>query len=207
MRPSPDQIKSASKDVAWEYVALLGAGLTMANAPHAPVNHLVQGAFLVHVRNLAEFFREGVREFNVSHSLPDRAGNILAVDFCSSVGWQPGPFASNTKLVRMINQSLSHMSYARESTATGHVHFDGYEHAHGIVKLIRETWGDFLKSVKSDLLQPKLSRDIRYWLVEHTKLWSVPFDNLETNFEIAARQQSGWILNQTPDGPVPDVGA
>ena len=70
---------------------------------------------------------------------------------------------------------------------------------------MRSTWRDFLKSMKTEFVQPQLSTDIRYWLVEHTNEWSVPFKDLETNFEKAARQNRGWILNQTPDGPLPST--
>jgi hypothetical protein len=195
MRPNSDQIKRASKDVAWEYVTLLGAALEMAKGSKAPLNHLVQEAFLVHVRNMAEFFREGVTEFEKNNAPPDRAGYIYAVDFCDSVGWQWKPFDGGSKLIKVINQSLSHMTYGRDSNVAGHIHFEGREHVHGIVKLMRNTWGDFLKSVKPQFLQPQYREDIRYWLVEHTKEWSVTFGNLESNFEEAVKRQTGWTLN------------
>ena len=56
--PIDDEIKRASKDVAWEYVSLLAAALEMAKAPGPPIKHLVQEAFLLHARNLAEFSAE-----------------------------------------------------------------------------------------------------------------------------------------------------
>lgn len=202
MRPNSDQTKRASKDVAWEYVTLLGAALEMVKGPKAPINHLAQEAFLVHVRNLAEFFREGIEEFEKNSAPPDRAGYIYAVDFCDFVGWRPEPFDGGSKLIKVINQSLSHMTYGRESTATGHVQFEGYEHVHGIVKLMRVTWEDFLRSIKPQYLQPQYREDIRYWLVEHTKEWSVNFSNLESKFEGAVKRQRSWTLNLTPDGPV-----
>lgn len=84
--PCREEIKRASKDVAWEYATLLGSALEMANAHGSPMNHLIQEAFLAHVRNLAEFFREGVSEFKKAQTPPERLrDNIYAVDFCLSV--------------------------------------------------------------------------------------------------------------------------
>ena len=51
--PTSSHMKEASKHVAWEYVAMTAAALEIAKGPGPPVNHLVQEAFLVHVRNLA----------------------------------------------------------------------------------------------------------------------------------------------------------
>jgi hypothetical protein len=202
MRPTPEQIERASKDVAWEYAALLGAALEMASAPTPPLNHFVQEAFLVHVRNLAEFFREGIEEFQKTTTPPDRPGYIYAVDFCDSVRWNPAPLGAGTNLIRVINQSLSHMTYGRDSAGRGHVHFEGFEHAHGIVKLMRKTFEDFLKSVKPEFLQPQLQEDIPYWLVEHTKEWSASFADFGSTFEREVRRRPGWKLDLTPDGPV-----
>jgi len=202
MRPTPQQIKSASKDVAWEYVTLLGSALEMAKDTKAPIGHFAKEAFLVHVRNLAEFFRDGIEEFQKTKIPPDRPGYIYAVDFCDSVRWNPKPFGGRTNLIRVINQSLSHVTYGRDSAARGHVHFEGSEHVHGIVKLMRKTWDDFLKSVKPEFLLPHLQEDIPYWLVEHTKDWSVHFVDFESTFEKEARRWPNWKFDLTPDGPV-----
>lgn len=154
--PSDDDIKKASKDVAWEYVALLGAALEMANAHGEPINHLVQEAFLAHVRNLAEFFRGGVPAFQIDQTPPERAqDNVYAVDFCLSVGWKPEPFSYDKTLIRAINKTLSHMTYSRDRGSKSHAHFDGCEHVHGTVKLMRQTWKEFLKSVRPQFLQPQ----------------------------------------------------
>ena len=210
--PGRDQIKRASKDVAWEYVAMLGSALEIARGSWdgfcAPVNHFVQEAFLAHVRNLAEFFREGVREFKRAMAPPPRRqDNSYAVDFCLSVGWQSKPFDRNTKLIRAINKTLSHPTYSRDPVSQGYVRFEGYEHVHGTVKLMRQTWADFMKSVRPEFVQPQCHEDIHYWLIEHTKEWRVKFMDLENNFEALATQHanakdSKWKLNQTPDGLV-----
>ena len=124
-----DEIKSASKDVAWEYAALLGAALEMAEGSHTePVNHEVQESFLVHVRNLAVFFRTGVKEFkqNPSVRVRRRENDIYAVDFCLSVLWDETPFSKDKKLMIAINKTLSHMTYSRDRAAPGHAHFEGY---------------------------------------------------------------------------------
>jgi len=216
--PCRDEIKSASKDVAWEYVTLLGSALEMANAHCSPMNHFVQEAFLAHVRNLAEFFREGVPEFKKAQTPPERPrDNIYAVDFCLSVGWQPEAFSHDRRLIKAINKTLSHMTYSRDRASKTHAHFEGHEHLHGTVKLMRRTWGDFLKSMNSDFLRPKHPQDIPYWLVYHTRNWSVRFSDLESQFEARVKElvrqteelarrgkpvDFKWMLNQTPDGPV-----
>lgn len=152
--PSPDQITRASRDVAWEYTCLLSAALEMTNPRHAsPLNHLVQEAFLGHLRNLAEFFREGVPEFKKTRKPPGRLrDNIYAVDFCQSVGWQTEGFAHDRNLVKAINKTLSHMTYSRDSASTSHACFVGPTHLHGTVKLMRQTWKSFLASMRPDLL-------------------------------------------------------
>jgi hypothetical protein len=204
--PNDDQIKSASKDVAWEYVTLLGSALEMATGPGPPMNHLAQEAFLVHVRNLAEFFREGIPAFKKAKAPPERPqDNIYAVDFCLSVGWRPKAFGYDRNLIKAINKTLSHMTYSRDPASKNHARFEGYLHLHGTVKLMRQTWGDFLQSVKLQFLQPQCPEDIHYWLVEHTKEWPVKFSDLESGFEARAQQRvhdCKWKLNQTPDGPV-----
>jgi hypothetical protein len=204
--PNPDEIKSASKDVAWEYVTLLGAALEMAKGPGPPINHFAQEAFLVHVRNLAEFFREGIQAFKKAQAPPKRPqDNIYAVDFCSSVGWRPEAFGCDRTLIKAINKTLSHMTYSRDSASKSHARFEGYLHLHGTVKLMRETWAEFLKSVKPEFLQPHYTNDIHYWLNEHTKEWPVRFSDIGSEFEGRAQHwvhNGNWMLSQTPDGPV-----
>lgn len=215
--PDYDTIKKASQDVAWEYATMLAAAREIAAGDEpgssmkeafltSPTNHLVQEAFLVHVRNLAEFFREGVREFKKAQGPPPRPrDNIYAVDFCLSVGWQAKPFARDKQLIRAINKTLSHMTYSRDRAAKGHAHFEGREHVHGTVKLMRRTWADFVNSMRPEFLQPQCPQDIHFWLADHTKDWRVRFGDLESEFEIRAQrraQDCKWTLNQTPDGPV-----
>ena len=144
--PIINDIKSASKDVAWEYASLLGAAVEMAAGHTEPVNHEVQESFLLHVRNLAVFFRSGVNEFkrNPLALVPRGENDIYAVDFCVSVLWNEAPLLKRTKLMIAVNKTLSHMTYSRDRATPGHVHFEGYEHVHGTVKLMRRTWGDFL---------------------------------------------------------------
>ena len=154
--PQSDQIKSASKDVAWEYVTMLGAALEMAMDPHPPINHLVQEAFLSHVRNLAEFFTKGVGEFKKTQTPPARQDDtIYAVDFCSSIGWNRKPFGYNKELIRAINKTLSHMTYSRDKASKTHSYFEGYLHVHGTVTLMSRTWDEFVKCIKPEFLRPQ----------------------------------------------------
>ncbi len=92
---------------------------------------------------------------------PERSeDNIYAVDFCLSVGWKPETFNHDKKLVKAINKTLSHMTHSRDRASKDHEHFEGHLHLHGTVKLMRQTWGDFLKSVKPQFLQPQCVEDI-----------------------------------------------
>jgi hypothetical protein len=161
MKPDDDQIKRASKDVAWEYDTMLAAALEMTNAHGSPMNHLVQEAFLAHVRNLAEFFRKGIEAFKKAQAPPERSqDNIYAVDFCCSVGWKPENFGKDKELIKAINKTLSHMTYSRDRASESHAHFEGHSHLHGTVELMRQTWGDFMKSVKPQFLHPENPEDI-----------------------------------------------
>ena len=172
----------------------------------SPANHFAQEVFLTHVRNLAEFFREGISDFKTAQGPPPRQrDNIYAVDFCRSVGWQSKPFGYDKRLIKAINKTLSHMTHSRDHAAKEHAHFEGYEHVHGTAKLMRQTWADSMNSVKPEFLRPLCPEDINYWLVKHTEAWRVQFQDLESGFEARAPQRvkdCKWKLNQTPDGPV-----
>jgi hypothetical protein len=210
LMPPPDnaQIKSACKDVAWEYAALLGAALEMTMGYGSPMNHIAQEAFLTHVRNLAAFFRDGVKDFKKTHVPPPRHNDdILAVDFCLSVGWKSEPFRNDKRLIRAINKTLSHMTYSRDRGSASHQHFEGHEHLHGTVKLMQQTMGDFLNSVRAELRQPQHQEDIRFWLTKHTENWRKNYSDLEREIEtrvneLARQSQGKWKLRYTPDGPI-----
>ncbi len=64
------QIIHACQDVAWEYDAMLAAAVEMPHNHCSPLSHLVQEAFLAHVRNLAEFFNKGTEEFGKTPTPP-----------------------------------------------------------------------------------------------------------------------------------------
>jgi hypothetical protein len=203
--PAPDQIKAACKDVAWEYAAMLGAALEMAKGPEGPTNHFVQEAFLVHVRNLGEFFRKGVKEFRQDPSQPPLRDedNIFAVDFCSTVLWDETPFNRDRKLPTAINKTLSHMTYSRKPGSLSDP-FDGYRHAHGTVILLRRTWSNFMASMQPSLRE--CPESIEVWLGKHTNPndkfgLRVDLVQFEHQFERLVSQRSEWLRNQTPDGP------
>ena len=118
MIPTKQQVHDALKHVAWEYTSLLAAVLPPM-AYDTPTNHQMQESFLLHLRNLAEFFYEGVAEFRTNPAgalgpLPRRNDNIHAVDFCRRVMWDEKPFHKDSKLRRAINKTLSHMTYSRD---------------------------------------------------------------------------------------------
>jgi hypothetical protein len=176
-------------------------------ANHQQNGHLVEQAFLVHVRSLAEFFREGVDKFGQGPSPAQRNNdNIRAVDFCDEVRWCKKPFGKDTKLIRAINKTLSHMTYSRRLETEIDVVFDGHFHVHGTVKLISRTWRAFLDSVSPKFLNPLCQEDIHFWLDKHTLEWPIRFSELENEFEQwnqrwARECPEYWLLNQTPDGP------
>ncbi len=85
------------------------------------------------------------------------------------------------------NKTLSHMSYARQRKPHGSdFPFEAHDHAHGTLKLIRNTWGDFMASVHPEFQRPAHQTDIEYWLREHTENWRIPFRDLWTAFERGA---------------------
>jgi hypothetical protein len=203
--PTPAQRRKAPKHIAWEYVALLAAAQQMAEGHGPPINHQVQEAFLVHVRNLAEFFHKGVAEFrNNPAALPRRnRDNIYAVDLCSSVFWDEKPFDPKTRLRRAIDKTLSHMTYSRDLNSGSSeidVAFDGRHHAHGTVKLMRRTWDEFLRS-----LRPKYLPDLTFWLEKHANLrdgMQVSLTGFEERFNLKVKQWKSWEFNRTPDGAI-----
>lgn len=204
MTPTDEQIESAPEHVAWEYVSLLAAAKQMARGPLPPINHQVQEAFLVHVRNLAEFFYLGVDQFKKGALRPPRGqDNIYAVDLCSSVSWSEAPFHKDTKLRRAINKTLSHMTYSRDlSLSPGtsseiDTPFDGQYHAHGTVKLKRRTWDEFMKSMR-----PQHQPELKKWLLKHAGGMCVHLDTFDSEFEALVKNWPQWKLNQTPDSPV-----
>ena len=139
--PTTDHVERATEHVAWEYVATLAAAREMARGHDSPINHEIQEAFLVHVRNLAEFFCKRVREFQLlpNQLVPrtEQRDNIYAVDFCSAVTWDPAPLEADTKLRRAIDKTLSHLTYSRDlQGAQLDRAFEGHYHVHGTVKLM-----------------------------------------------------------------------
>jgi len=162
--PSETDIVDATRDVAWEYAAMLAAVLEMVKGHKGPTNHQAQEVFLIHVRSLAEFFTQRVEEFKSALKITppppfpllpreQRWDNIYAVDFCSDVLWDWKAF-KDKKLITAINKTLSHMSYARTS---GVDPFDGKKHAHGTVMLLCSAWDGFLKSLRPEFRKPLLN--------------------------------------------------
>ncbi len=188
---------------------MLAAALEMAKGPCGPTNHQAQEVFLLHVRNLAEFFHKGVNEFEakMQEAPPPPfpklerelvfGDNIYAVDFCSAVLWTHSDFTSDKKLLRAINKTLSHMSYSRSA---GIDPFEGKYHVHGTVALMRRTWDGFLKA-----LRPEFDAALLRGLREHTRAddpWGLrSLIDYGDRFEMLVNH-NGWRLNETPDGPV-----
>jgi hypothetical protein len=190
--PTDDDLKNAPADIAWEFAAMLAAALEMAKGHQGPTNHQSQEVFLLHVRNLAEFFYGKAER---SH----RKDNIYALDFCSAQLWTTGDFEGDTKLIRAINKTLSHMSYSRNPLPEKE-RFDGCFHAHGTVTLMRRTWADFLKALRPEfhaaLLQGLHKHTLAEdrWGLRPLNDFGIKFDKMVTN--------NGWQLNETPNGPV-----
>ena len=212
-QPCAKQIIAAGKDVSWEYLSLHLAALEMTKGLRHPLNHLVEHAFLVHFRSLAEFFSGGVDEFRqgtaLSLPLARSEDDIYAVDFCSKVLWCEKHFSGGTKLIKAINKTRSHMTYSRrlDSDSEIDVVFVGDHDLHGTVKLMRHTWEKFLQSISPNYLRPTCSEDIQYWIDRHTEKWEQKLPEIQDEFENwcqkeARERPDSFLLNQTPDGLV-----
>lgn len=181
----------------------LAAALKIAEGPSWPANHFAQGCFLVHARNLAEFFRQGAREFKDN---PGRVilrekerDNIYAVDLCARVEWDDKPFHEDSPLVRAINKTLSHLTYSRDhASGTRQIdRFDGSAHVHGTVQLFYQTWTRFIASLK-----PGHQEKIERWIAEHWTRSDKMAEALSEFEKIVNRRvtegEQGWAINQLP---------
>lgn len=200
-RPGAQELERVSNHVAWEYCALLAAALEMANAPKSPRNHQAQESFLLHLRNLADFFSGGSAAPGATVSAPPSRSkerdDIYAVDLSERVGWDPGPFARNTKLRQAMNKTLAHMTYSRDSID---VPFDGWRHLHGTVKLVRKTWQAFLGSLRS-AHRTQLARELE----RHASgLGPLDLNGFDEHFERLVSALPRWLRDTTPDS---DTGA
>ena len=200
--PSEEQKQNAPEHVAWEYVSLLAAAQQMAIGHGAPLNHQVQEAFLVHLRNLAEFFNKGVNKFKENPVAPPERNrdDIYAVDLCSSVTWDESPFAHSTQLRRSIDKTLSHMTYSRDLKSGSSeitVAFDGQLHLHGTVNLVRRTWEFFLED-----LHPQYRDGLLQWLDMHAAGMGVSLNGFYAEFDERAKMWKHWEFNRTPDGSI-----
>jgi hypothetical protein len=88
--------------VVYEYGHLVFAGHHTLTAPGRPLDNLIQDAFLLNCRKLAEFF--GRRR-----SQPD----IKAVHYCTARHLPIVPLITWTKWGDAIDQQIAHMSYRR----------------------------------------------------------------------------------------------
>jgi hypothetical protein len=199
--PTDEQIRNAPQHIAWEYVALLAAALPPAKPHETPVNHQVQESFLLHVRNLAEFFYKGVADFRKNPTaLPSRPkDNIYAVDLCSKIEWDERPFDPGTKLRRALDKTLSHLTYSRDlrsGSSEIDVAFDGPTHVHGTVRLMRRTWDEFMSS-----LRPEYEPAVRFWLQKQADGLRLSLSDFDQKFDNSARLWQ-WHLSETPDGRI-----
>jgi len=195
-------IVPSSEHVAWEYTALLAAATQMAKGHGPPVNHEVQESFLVHVRNLAEFFHKGVAEFRQDPTVPPLRwrDNIYAVDLVTTASWDETLFAPDTKLRKAMDKTLSHMTYSRNlrsGQSAIDIAFDGRFHAHGTVKLIRRTWVHFWDDLRTDV-RTRLDQ----WIQKHASGLALSLDDFDAEFDKRVRRWGTWQLDTTPDGPV-----
>jgi hypothetical protein len=201
--PKKQQVHDALKHVAWEYAALLAEALPPV-AYGTPLNHQMQESFLLHLRNLAEFFHEGTAEFRSNAAgalgpLPRGNDNVHAVDFCCKILWDEKPFDPNTKLRRALNKTLSHLTYSRD-VGSGFseidIAYDGPSHTHGAVILVRRTWDAFV-----DSLRDEYRTELDDWLEKQAAGLKLSISSFDGQFDKWARQW-GWRLNETPDGHI-----
>jgi len=202
--PTQELIQSAPEHVAWEFVALLAAAHQMAMPHRPPRNHQAQEAFLVHLRNLAEFFHSGVAQFkaNLGVLVSRRHDNIFAVDLCESVKWDETPFHKRTRLRRAIDKTLFHITYSRNlrsGVSEIDIAFDGRLHLHGTIRMIRHAWDGFI-----DSLRPDCRAELDRWVGQHSRDMLPSLNTFDVDFERMARGWSHWRFNETPDGLIPE---
>ncbi len=136
--------------VAYEYVMMLSAAEQMGIEHPPPVNHLIQTAFLTHLRVLALFFERST-EKNEKEKRKDVGDDICAFQIVdksplSTIGWDGGPFVKGGSLRIAINKTVSHLTQKRilsEDSVDSIAPFSGPKHLHGAVSLIRKTWNTF----------------------------------------------------------------
>ncbi|MGA2328993.1 MAG: hypothetical protein ABSH05_22220 [Bryobacteraceae bacterium] len=200
--PTEEQRQNAPEHVAWEYVALLAAAQQVAAGYGPPLNHQVQEAFLVHLRNLAEFFHKGVAQFRRNPEVPPQRNrdNIYAVDLCSSVTWDESPFDPSTRLRRAIDKTLSHMTYSRDLKSGSSeitVAFDSQLHLHGTLVQVRRTWEAFVRA-----LHPQYRNGLMQWLDKFAGDMGVSLNGFYADFDERAKRWGYYHFNHTPDGSI-----
>ncbi|MGA3316542.1 MAG: hypothetical protein ABSC64_08890 [Candidatus Korobacteraceae bacterium] len=191
--PTQKQVHDAVEHVAWEYAMFLAAALPKARYG-PPVNHQTQESFLVHLRNLAEFFHQGTAEFRGNPAgalgpLPRGNDNIHAVDFCYKIGWDEKRLHTDTKLRRAINKTLSHLTYSRDlSSGLSEIDmpFDGPKHTHGSVVLIRRAWDGFMQSVRVEY-----QTELTSWVEKRATDLGISLKTFDDRFDKWAKE-CGW---------------
>ena len=100
--PNHSELLGGIEHVVYEYGHLVFAGNHTLTAPGRPIDNLIQDAFLLNCRKLAEFF--GRRKLQ-----PD----IKAVHYCTASHLPRVPLAMWTKWHDAIDKQIAHVSYRR----------------------------------------------------------------------------------------------
>jgi hypothetical protein len=200
-----DELKRVLKHPAWEYTMFLAGAIGMTSPHGSPVNHQVAEAFLVHARNLSDFFYQGVEQFRRNGGWVPRSedhDDIYAVDFCDRVCWDETPFGESS-LRTSINKTLSHLTYSRDLTPGGRSKivtlFDGLKHLHGTVVLFRQAWDQFAGTASSrGSISPKFKDALHERVTYGAEMLKVP---LGAQFDALLDQRTAqhpWVQNIRP---------
>ena len=102
----PAALKSAAATIVYEFQMLLVGHQVMRSGPTPEENNLALEAFLVHARNLLEFF--------ATSGYPD---SILAKDFVSQMPRIAMPYLRSNR--KRLHRRLAHPSYSRPRLGRG----------------------------------------------------------------------------------------
>ncbi len=104
----PAALKSAALTIEYEYRMLLVGFLAWGRAPTTEERNLVLEAFLVHTRNLRDFFAKS-----------GQSDDILARDFVSQMPRIAMPYLRSKPFRKRLNRKLAHLSYSRPRLTSG----------------------------------------------------------------------------------------
>ena len=113
-QPNPNELKGGIRHIVYEYGHLVFAGQHTLTAPGKPIDNVVQDAFLMNCRKLAEFFgnRSSTPKMKAAHYCTVRQFPKVAL-----VKWK--------KWWDAIDNQIAHLSYTRVTAPKPWYGYDG----------------------------------------------------------------------------------